>query len=238
MGSLHQVRLRAALSSPSLRRLLARADPPRALFRRAVPPHHRPSRDGRLVGMARRRQGQEQGGRGKVAATELARSLCASLLILPCLCMHYGALGCARALLEAWTYGIRSRAAALTLPPPFSQLAGLLAGQTVCFVACPTEHLKARLQMQTTGPKLYTGPIDCVRKVVAAKGFFGLWHGLTGTLLFRSWMGVMCVALSPSLCSPLGRTPRLTPRLVTSPTPAGSSRTRSSSVGSTSTLPT
>ena len=80
-----------------------------------------------------------------------------------------------------------------------SQLAGLLAGQTVCFVACPTEHLKARLQMQTTGPKLYTGPIDCARQVVAAKGWLGLYHGFTGTLLFRSWMGVMCVLLLLSL---------------------------------------
>ncbi|GAA6006636.1 uncharacterized protein JCM10292_006015 [Rhodotorula paludigena] len=70
-------------------------------------------------------------------------------------------------------------------------LAGLLAGQTVCFVACPTEHLKARLQMQTTGPRLYTGPIDCARKVIQVKGVTGLWHGLGGTLLFRSWMGVM-----------------------------------------------
>ncbi|GAA5858957.1 hypothetical protein JCM8547_007174 [Rhodosporidiobolus lusitaniae] len=70
-------------------------------------------------------------------------------------------------------------------------LAGLLAGQTVCFVAAPTEHLKARLQMQTTGPKLYSGPIDCAKKIVQVKGFFGLWHGLGATLLFRSWMGVM-----------------------------------------------
>ncbi|GAA5916375.1 hypothetical protein JCM8208_003415 [Rhodotorula glutinis] len=82
-----------------------------------------------------------------------------------------------------------SKSLQLSLPGHF--LAGLLAGQTVCFVACPTEHLKARLQMQTTGPKLYTGPIDCARQVVAAKGWLGLYHGFTGTLLFRSWMGVM-----------------------------------------------
>ncbi|GAA6041354.1 hypothetical protein JCM8097_007681 [Rhodosporidiobolus ruineniae] len=77
----------------------------------------------------------------------------------------------------------------LSLPGHF--LAGLLAGQTVCFVAAPTEHLKARLQMQTVGPKLYSGPIDCAKKIVQQKGFFGLWHGLGGTMLFRSWMGVM-----------------------------------------------
>jgi hypothetical protein len=38
----------------------------------------------------------------------------------------------------------------LTFPPSSflpSQLAGLIAGQAVCFVAAPTEHLKARLQV-------------------------------------------------------------------------------------------
>ncbi|GAA6057257.1 hypothetical protein JCM3770_003826 [Rhodotorula araucariae] len=82
-----------------------------------------------------------------------------------------------------------TKALQLSLPGHF--LAGLLAGQTVCFVACPTEHLKARLQMQTTGPKLYTGPIDCAKQVIQAKGVIGLWHGFSGTLLFRSWMGMM-----------------------------------------------
>ncbi|GAA5980021.1 hypothetical protein JCM11641_008265 [Rhodosporidiobolus odoratus] len=70
-------------------------------------------------------------------------------------------------------------------------LAGLLAGQTVCFVAAPTEHLKARLQMQTVGTKSYTGPIDCAKKIIQAKGVRGLWHGLGGTLVFRSNMGSM-----------------------------------------------
>ncbi|BGO91367.1 hypothetical protein NBRC10512_007107 [Rhodotorula toruloides] len=70
-------------------------------------------------------------------------------------------------------------------------IAGLLAGQTVCVVACPTEHLKARLQMQTTGPRLYTGPIDCAKKIVQVRGVRGLWHGFGATLMFRSWMGMM-----------------------------------------------
>lgn len=45
--------------------------------------------------------------------------------------------------------------------------------------------------MQTIGPKLYTGPIDCVQKIVKARGVLGLWHGFGGTLLFRSWFAVM-----------------------------------------------
>ncbi|BGP57295.1 hypothetical protein JCM8202_002872 [Rhodotorula sphaerocarpa] len=80
---------------------------------------------------------------------------------------------------------------ALKLSLPGHFVSGLLAGQTVCFIACPTEHLKARLQMQMTGPKLYSGPIDCAKKIVAVKGWQGLWHGLGATLLFRSHMGTM-----------------------------------------------
>lgn len=47
-------------------------------------------------------------------------------------------------------------------------LAGLAGGLTVSFVATPVEQIKARLQVQydTTGTKTYTGPIDCIRKVV------------------------------------------------------------------------
>lgn len=111
--------------------------------------------------------------------------------------------------------GVKEEPLALSLKGHWA--AGLLAGLTVCFVAAPTEHLKARLQvrffpflpsfllsrlthsstqMQTVGPKLYSGPIDCARQIVKLKGVRGLWHGFGATLIFRSWMGVMCV-LSP-----------------------------------------
>ncbi|GAA5924120.1 hypothetical protein JCM1841_004579 [Sporobolomyces salmonicolor] len=70
-------------------------------------------------------------------------------------------------------------------------LAGAMAGWTVCTIITPIEHLKARLQMQTIGPKLYTGPIDCARQVVKANGVFGLYKGFGATLLFRSWFGMM-----------------------------------------------
>ncbi|SCV71659.1 BQ2448_3247 [Microbotryum intermedium] len=71
------------------------------------------------------------------------------------------------------------------------QAAGTMAGWTVCTVITPFEHLKAKLQMQTVGPKLYTGPIDCAKQIVRANGVTGLWHGFGGTLLFRSWMGAL-----------------------------------------------
>lgn len=69
--------------------------------------------------------------------------------------------------------------------------AGVLAGWTVCTFITPIEHIKAKLQMQTVGPKLYAGPIDCAKQVYNAGGIPGLWRGFGATLAFRSWMGVM-----------------------------------------------
>lgn len=70
-------------------------------------------------------------------------------------------------------------------------ISGAMAGWTVCTVITPVEHIKARLQMQTIGPKLYTGPIDCATQVVKANGVIGLWHGFGATLLFRTWIGAL-----------------------------------------------
>ncbi|GAA5842154.1 hypothetical protein JCM5353_002177 [Sporobolomyces roseus] len=78
----------------------------------------------------------------------------------------------------------------LSLPGHFAS--GMMAGWTVCFFITPIEHVKARLQMQMLGPKLYTGPIDCAKQLVKERGVLrGPYIGLAGTLLFRSWMGVM-----------------------------------------------
>ncbi|KAK5086964.1 hypothetical protein LTS08_005687 [Lithohypha guttulata] len=69
-------------------------------------------------------------------------------------------------------------------------LAGIGAGSTVSFIAAPVEHVKARLQIQYAAKKadrLYSGPIDCARKLLKHHGIPGLWHGLTSTLIFRSF---------------------------------------------------
>lgn len=69
-------------------------------------------------------------------------------------------------------------------------LAGIMAGSTVSFIAAPVEHVKARLQIQYAAKKserLYSGPIDCVSKIWRAHGIGGVYHGLTATLLFRSF---------------------------------------------------
>ncbi|EPB81303.1 hypothetical protein HMPREF1544_11973 [Mucor circinelloides 1006PhL] len=70
-------------------------------------------------------------------------------------------------------------------------LAGLAGGITVSFFATPVEQIKARLQVQYDAKsQTYSGPIDCIRKVVRNNGIFGLWQGLTPTMLFRSWFFV------------------------------------------------
>lgn len=75
--------------------------------------------------------------------------------------------------------------------PPFGHgIAGIMAGCTVSFVAAPVEHVKARLQIQYAANKaerLYSGPVDCVRKIYRARGIRGVYRGLASTLLFRSF---------------------------------------------------
>ncbi|KAK3718487.1 hypothetical protein LTR37_004991 [Vermiconidia calcicola] len=76
------------------------------------------------------------------------------------------------------------------LPAVGHAMAGMLAGWTVSFIAAPVEHVKARLQIQYQASKsqrLYSGPIDCTRKLYKGYGIPGLWHGLSATLLFRTF---------------------------------------------------
>ncbi|CAJ0751631.1 11391_t:CDS:10, partial [Entrophospora sp. SA101] len=61
----------------------------------------------------------------------------------------------------------------------------------VAFFATPFEQVKARLQVQyDSTTRTYNGPIDCVKKLVKNNGIVGLWRGLSGNLLFRSWLSV------------------------------------------------
>lgn len=72
-------------------------------------------------------------------------------------------------------------------------IAGFMAGCTVSFIAAPVEHIKARLQIQYAAKKserLYSGPIDCSRKIFRAHGIRGIYHGLFSTLIFRSFFFV------------------------------------------------
>ncbi|TVY43423.1 Mitochondrial substrate carrier family protein L [Lachnellula subtilissima] len=76
------------------------------------------------------------------------------------------------------------------LPTVGHALAGVMAGGTVSFIAAPVEHVKARLQIQYSSKKserLYSGPVDCTRKIYKFHGLPGIYHGLSATLLFRSF---------------------------------------------------
>ncbi|KAG5304321.1 mitochondrial carrier protein [Histoplasma capsulatum G186AR] len=69
-------------------------------------------------------------------------------------------------------------------------IAGIMAGSTVSFVAAPVEHVKARLQIQYAADKkqrLYSGPIDCMKKILRVHGISGIYRGLGATLIFRSF---------------------------------------------------
>jgi solute carrier family 25 carnitine/acylcarnitine transporter 20/29 len=55
------------------------------------------------------------------------------------------------------------------LPTFGHAISGTFAGATVSFIAAPVEHVKARLQVQYAADKtqrLYSGPIDCTKKIV------------------------------------------------------------------------
>eukprot|EP00741_Cyanophora_paradoxa_P001350 tig00000480_g1306.t1 len=80
-----------------------------------------------------------------------------------------------------------------TLTLPQIGICGASAGFLVCFVACPTELIRNRLQVQY-GPALqgataaaaanfYTGPADAAAKIFRAQGVPGLYRGLTATLM-------------------------------------------------------
>ncbi|KAJ4321939.1 hypothetical protein N0V94_002651 [Neodidymelliopsis sp. IMI 364377] len=76
------------------------------------------------------------------------------------------------------------------LPVVGHAAAGMMAGWTVSFVAAPVEHVKARLQIQYDADKskrLYSGPIDCLKKIFRGHGVRGVYHGLSATLLFRTF---------------------------------------------------
>ncbi|KAL3427133.1 mitochondrial substrate carrier family protein l [Phlyctema vagabunda] len=76
------------------------------------------------------------------------------------------------------------------LPTIGHAMAGVMAGATVSFIAAPVEHIKARLQIQYSNNKserLYKGPIDCAQKIYKHHGIRGIYHGLSATLLFRSF---------------------------------------------------
>jgi solute carrier family 25 (mitochondrial carnitine/acylcarnitine transporter), member 20/29 len=63
--------------------------------------------------------------------------------------------------------------------------AGAFAGIANTFLSAPIEHVRIRLQTQPHGAKrLYSGPLDCIKKLVAHEGVLkGLYRGSAVTVL-------------------------------------------------------
>lgn len=61
-------------------------------------------------------------------------------------------------------------------------VSGMAAGIANGFLASPIEHIRIRLQTQTsTTHKLYNGPIDTIKKIYAGSGVKGIFRGLVPT---------------------------------------------------------
>jgi solute carrier family 25 carnitine/acylcarnitine transporter 20/29 len=62
--------------------------------------------------------------------------------------------------------------------------AGAFAGITNTVLSSPIEHIRIRLQTQPHGAaRLYSGPIDCIKKLTAHEGVRGLYRGTAVTFL-------------------------------------------------------
>ncbi len=56
-------------------------------------------------------------------------------------------------------------------------------------VATPVEALKVRLQIQyevNKADRQFSGPIDCIRKIIRKQGILGLYNGFLSTIASRS----------------------------------------------------
>jgi len=101
-----------------------------------------------------------------------------------CVSVQFGAFHWARRQLEA-----RNLEASPSSPPTLSYsqyyLAGATAGIANSPLSCPIEHVRIRLQTQPHGAaRLYSGPVDCIRKLSAHEGVLaGLYRGQLVTVV-------------------------------------------------------
>jgi len=62
-------------------------------------------------------------------------------------------------------------------------VAGALAGLSNGFVSGPVEHLRIRMQTQSSANPLYSGPFDAVKKIASQHGIQGIFKGQTATFM-------------------------------------------------------
>ncbi|KAF2144579.1 uncharacterized protein K452DRAFT_284905 [Aplosporella prunicola CBS 121167] len=101
-----------------------------------------------------------------------------------CVSIQFGAFHYARRAFEARNLAANPQATSGRLSYGQYYAAGAFAGLANSFLSGPIEHVRIRLQTQPHGAgKLYTGPLDCVRKLSAHNGVLrGLYRGELVTL--------------------------------------------------------
>ncbi|KAJ9620961.1 carrier protein ymc1 [Taxawa tesnikishii (nom. ined.)] len=105
-----------------------------------------------------------------------------------CVSVQFGAFHYARRAFEAQN-ATRHTSIAADSPRPLSYgqyyAAGAFAGIANTLLSSPIEHIRIRLQTQPHGAnRLYSGPVDCIRKLSAHEGVLrGLYRGTSVTWL-------------------------------------------------------
>lgn len=99
--------------------------------------------------------------------------------------IQFGAFHGFRQLIEHYNNKAHRPGGGADLSLPQFYLAGGSAGVANSVVSGPVEHIRIRLQTQPHGrdSRLYSGPWDCVRKIIRTAGVSGLYRGQTVTLL-------------------------------------------------------
>ncbi|KAI1385703.1 mitochondrial carrier [Hypoxylon trugodes] len=102
-----------------------------------------------------------------------------------CVSIQFGAFGFARRYFENANLSSSSRSKDLSYGQYYA--AGAFAGVANSVISGPIEHVRIRLQAQPHGAnRLYTGPLDCVRKLGAAHNgsiLRGLYRGEAVTII-------------------------------------------------------
>ncbi|CAI7657832.1 unnamed protein product [Penicillium discolor] len=99
-----------------------------------------------------------------------------------CVSIQFGAFHGFRQLLESYNERNNHESRDLSLTQFY--LAGGAAGVTNSVISGPVEHIRIRLQAQPHGAgRLYTGPLDCAKKIVGVAGPAGIYRGQVVTLL-------------------------------------------------------
>lgn len=91
---------------------------------------------------------------------------------------------------EQWGFALKKLFSLDRLTALQAGFVGSLAGATEAMFVTPFELVKVRLQDRSS-LKLYTGTVDCMRKVAAQEGVLTFYHGLEATIWrHATWSGM------------------------------------------------